>query len=110
MPDSENELKEAFTAFDADGDGKVLLGFHVLYQYFYLFDLIMYFWFSLVSLYRLILYPLQKGSTTKSELHKILTKFGQNLTDQELDAVMAEVDTDGDGVISFSEFKKAMEA
>jgi Ca2+-binding EF-hand superfamily protein len=22
MPDSENELKEAFTAFDADGDGK----------------------------------------------------------------------------------------
>lgn len=25
MPDSENELKEAFTAFDADGDGMFLL-------------------------------------------------------------------------------------
>ena len=50
------------------------------------------------------------GSTTKSELSKILKKFGQNLTNQELDAVMAEVDTDGDGVISLSEFKEAMEA
>tara|TARA_B100001142_G_scaffold238373_1_gene237061 strand:- start:116 stop:235 length:120 start_codon:yes stop_codon:yes gene_type:complete len=39
-----------------------------------------------------------------------LKKFGQNLTGQELDAVMAEVDTDGDGVISLSEFKEAMEA
>ena len=25
MPDSENELKEAFTAFDADGDGVFLI-------------------------------------------------------------------------------------
>lgn len=32
MPDSENELKEAFTAFDADGDGMFLLYcLHILY-------------------------------------------------------------------------------
>lgn len=70
MPDSENELKEAFKAFDADGD----------------------------------------GTTSKDELKKILAKFGQTLTDAELDAVMAEVDTDGDGEIDYNEFKRAMEA
>ena len=32
------------------------------------------------------------GSTTRSELRRILIKFGQHLSDQELDAVMAEVD------------------
>ena len=70
MPDSENELAEAFKAFDADGD----------------------------------------GTTSKEELKKILAKFGQTLTDAELDAVMAEVDTDGDGQIDYAEFKQAMEA
>ena len=32
------------------------------------------------------------GSTTRSELRRILIKFGQHLSDQELDAVMLEVD------------------
>jgi len=32
------------------------------------------------------------GSTTRSELRRILIKFGQHLSDQELEAVMAEVD------------------
>ena len=32
------------------------------------------------------------GCTTRSELRKILIKFGQHLSDQELDAVMLEVD------------------
>ena len=32
------------------------------------------------------------GSTTRSELRRILIKFGQHLSDQELDAVMVEVD------------------
>ena len=49
------------------------------------------------------------GCTTRSELRKVMIKFGQNLTDQELDAVMLEVDKNRDGVISFSEFIEAME-
>jgi len=50
------------------------------------------------------------GTTSRSELKKIMLKFGQTLTDAELDAVMAEVDENGDGVISFEEFKLAMNA
>jgi len=40
------------------------------------------------------------GSTTRSELRRILIKFGQHLSDQELDAVMAEVDKNrGESII-----------
>ena len=40
------------------------------------------------------------GSTTRSELRRILIKFGQHLSDQELDAVMAEVDENrGESII-----------
>ena len=49
------------------------------------------------------------GCTTRSELRRVMIKFGQNLTDQELGAVMLEVDKNRDGVISFSEFIEAME-
>eukprot|EP00561_Arcocellulus_cornucervis_P007519 CAMPEP_0185811084 /NCGR_PEP_ID=MMETSP1322-20130828/7499_1 /TAXON_ID=265543 /ORGANISM="Minutocellus polymorphus, Strain RCC2270" /LENGTH=135 /DNA_ID=CAMNT_0028507455 /DNA_START=36 /DNA_END=443 /DNA_ORIENTATION=- len=49
------------------------------------------------------------GSTTRSELRRILIKFGQHLSDQELDAVMLEVDQNRDGVISFEEFVQAMD-
>ena len=48
------------------------------------------------------------GSTSRNELKEIMRKFGQELTDAQLDAVMAEIDDDGDGEISFKEFKKAM--
>ena len=54
MPDSENELKEAFTAFDADGDGMFLLYCLNICTYVLLpVDLIIYFCFSLVLLYLL---------------------------------------------------------
>ena len=55
IPDSKNELKEAFKVFDADGS----------------------------------------GTTSMEELKAIMEKFGQNLTQQELDAVMNEIDDDG---------------
>ena len=58
MPDSENELKEAFTAFDADGDGMFLLCCLTYFanKYFYSVDLIIYFCFLLVLLYLLIFF------------------------------------------------------
>lgn len=47
------------------------------------------------------------GCTTRSELRRVMMiKFGQNLTDPELDAVMLEVDKNRDGVISFSNLWK----
>jgi len=49
------------------------------------------------------------GCTTRSELRRVMIKFGQHLTDQELDAVMLEVDKNRDGVISYEEFMEAME-
>ena len=37
-----------------------------------------------------------------------MKKLGQALTEAELDAMMDEVDTNGDGEISFEEFKAMM--
>ena len=37
MPDSENELKEAFTAFDADGDGVFSLCCLTSFVYIYMY-------------------------------------------------------------------------
>ena len=50
------------------------------------------------------------GSTSKSELNKIMTKFGQTLSAAELDAVFNLVDTDGSGDITFEEFKALMQS
>ena len=41
------------------------------------------------------------GCTTRSELRRVMIKFGQNLTDPELDAVMLEVDKNRDGHFLF---------
>jgi calmodulin len=48
------------------------------------------------------------GSISKSEVKKLLKQLGQNLSDAELDAMMDEVDTDGNGEIDFEEFKSMM--
>ena len=44
------------------------------------------------------------GTTSLSELKEILEKFGQKLTQQELDAVMAEIDSDGGEYLTLSWF------
>merc|ERR1711957_683611 len=50
------------------------------------------------------------GSISRAELKKLMKNLGQTLTDAELDAMMDEVDTDGDGEIDFSEFKSMMQS
>lgn len=48
------------------------------------------------------------GSISRSELKKLMKNLGQTLSDPELDAMMDEVDTDGNGEIDFLEFKSMM--
>lgn len=48
------------------------------------------------------------GSIDKKELKRLMKKLGQALSEAELDAMMDEVDTNGDGEISFEEFKELM--
>jgi len=50
------------------------------------------------------------GSISRAELKKLMKNLGQTLTDAELDAMMDEVDTDGDGEIDFAEFKSMMQS
>ncbi|CAE6474361.1 unnamed protein product, partial [Rhizoctonia solani] len=46
------------------------------------------------------------GSIERGELRRAVTLLGNKLTDQELSMIMREVDTDGDGRVSFEEFTK----
>jgi len=48
------------------------------------------------------------GSISRKEMKKLMKKLGQKLSDEELDAMMEEVDTDNDGQIDFEEFKSMM--
>ncbi len=48
------------------------------------------------------------GAIDRKELKRLMKKLGQALTEGELDAMMDEVDTNGDGQISFEEFKALM--
>lgn len=50
------------------------------------------------------------GSISRTEVRKIMKKLGQKLSDEELDAMMEEVDTDKDGQIDFNEFKSMMKS
>ena len=51
----------------------------------------------------------KSGSIDRKELKRLMKKLGQTLTEGELDAMMDEVDENGDGVISFEEFKALMQ-
>lgn len=50
------------------------------------------------------------GSIDRKELKRLMKKLGQTLTEGELDAMMEEVDENGDGEISFEEFKALMQS
>lgn len=49
------------------------------------------------------------GFITKGELRQVMNRLGENLTDEQLDAMIKEADLDGDGKINAEEFKKLME-
>ena len=48
------------------------------------------------------------GRITADEVRAILKQLGDELCDDEVDDVIREADTDGDGTISFEEFAAAM--
>jgi Ca2+-binding EF-hand superfamily protein len=52
----------------------------------------------------------RSGFIDRKELKKLMKKLGQALSDEELDAMMEEVDANGDGEISFDEFKALMQS
>jgi len=48
------------------------------------------------------------GFIDASELKKTMRELGQNLTDDEIESMMKEADTNGDGKIDYQEFLKMM--
>lgn len=50
----------------------------------------------------------RSGFIDREEVRMLMKKLAQTLTEEEIDAIMEEVDTDGDGEISFDEFRELM--
>lgn len=50
----------------------------------------------------------RSGYIDREEVRMLMKKLAQTLTEDEIDAIMEEVDTDGDGEISFDEFRAMM--
>jgi len=48
------------------------------------------------------------GSITAEELMAIMTALGEKIDKKTIELMIKSVDTDGDGTIGFSEFKKMM--
>jgi calmodulin len=48
------------------------------------------------------------GSIDRDELRKVMSSLNESLTEEELDAMIKEADINGDGEISFEEFKAMM--
>lgn len=49
-----------------------------------------------------------KGFITRSELGLVMANMGEQLTPQEIEAMISEADKDGDGVINYEEFYALM--
>lgn len=50
------------------------------------------------------------GFISPAELRYVMNNLGEKLTDDEVDEMIREMDEDGDGMISYDEFKKGMMA
>ncbi|KAK6152230.1 hypothetical protein DH2020_014865 [Rehmannia glutinosa] len=50
----------------------------------------------------------QNGKISAAELHKILTRLGEHCSEQDCAGMIKTVDSDGDGYVSFEEFRKMM--
>merc|ERR1712176_1310215 len=50
------------------------------------------------------------GTISRNELKKLMKSLGQSLSNEELDAMMDEVDSDRSGEIDFAEFKAMMQS
>lgn len=104
---SDEELEDIFKAVDANGDGEIdfeeFVGLmrmraddrredpdEALQDAFNIFD------------------ADGSGSIDRNEVRLLMKRLAQTLKDEEIDAIMEEVDTDGDGQISFTEFKAMM--
>ncbi|CEP11988.1 hypothetical protein [Parasitella parasitica] len=48
------------------------------------------------------------GMIDRSELQKVMLSLNENLSEEEIDAMINEADVNGDGQISFDEFKEMM--
>jgi len=48
------------------------------------------------------------GFISREELQGVLAKFGERHSDAEVEAMIAEIDVDGDGLVNYSEFVKMM--
>lgn len=48
------------------------------------------------------------GFLNESDLRTVLSQMGESVTDEELDALIKEIDVDGDGKISFDEFQQML--
>ena len=48
------------------------------------------------------------GYITKFELTHVMASLGEELTEQEIDEMMSDADTDGDGQVNFEEFSRMM--
>jgi calmodulin len=46
------------------------------------------------------------GFISAAELRHVMTNLGEKLTDEEVDAMIKEADTDGDGQVDYNEFVK----
>lgn len=48
------------------------------------------------------------GYISAAELRHVMTNLGEKLTDEEVDKMMTEADTDGDGQVDYNEFVRMM--
>lgn len=42
------------------------------------------------------------GTISNAELRKIMTTYGETLTEEEVDEMIRDADTDGDGVVDYA--------